>query len=143
MHKNLTTHNLYNVHKYYKQKIPAIKYGDIYIGVTKLTFCNWVRIFQKNQNETPFTEEGRQIYFKRTKKKRQNARLEEILTEKTSMLIARGVVDKKCNFEYYMNRAYALNRDNVKCGCLANGYIPGRYIHIESTHICQLTKLTK
>ena len=111
------THNLYNVHKDYKQKIPAIKYEDMYIGVTKLTFCSWKRIYQKNQNETPFTEEGRQIYFKRTKKKRQNARIDELLTEKISMLIARGVVDKKCNFEYYMNRAYALNRDKVKCRC--------------------------
>jgi len=55
--------------------------------------------------------------FKRTKKKRQYARLEEILTEKTSMLIAAGITDKNYNFEYYMNRAYALNRDKVKCRC--------------------------
>ncbi|KUO72331.1 MAG: group II intron reverse transcriptase/maturase [Desulfosporosinus sp. BRH_c37] len=111
------TQNLNNVHKNYSQKIPAIKYGDIYIGVTNLVFCNWERIFQKNQNETPFTEEGRQKHFKRTKKKRRNARLEDILTEKTSMLIANGMTDKSYNFEYYMNRAYALNRDNVKCRC--------------------------
>ena len=137
------THNLYNVHNYYKQKIPAIKYGDIYIGVTKLTFCNWVRIFQKNQNETPFTEEGRQIYFKRTKKKRQNARLEEILTEKTSMLIARGVVDKKCNFEYYMNRAYALNRDNVKCRCCGKWLYTGTvYTHRINPHL-PINKINK
>ncbi len=111
------TQNLNNVHKNYKQKIPAIKYGDIFIGVTNLAFCSWERIFQKNQNETPFTEEGRQKHFKRTKKKRQNARLDEILTERTSMLIAYGITDKNYNFEYYMNRAYALNRDKVKCRC--------------------------
>jgi RNA-directed DNA polymerase len=69
------TQNLSNVHKDYIQKIPSIKIGDIYIGVTNLTFCSWQRIYQKNQNETPFTEEGRQLYFKRTQKKRQNARL--------------------------------------------------------------------
>lgn len=111
------THNLCNVHKDYTQKIPAIKYGDIYIGITKLTFCSWERIFQKNQNETPYTEEGRLLHFKRTKKKRQNTRLDEILTEKMSGLIAYGMIDKDYNFEYYMNRAYALNRDKVKCRC--------------------------
>ena len=69
------TQNLSNVHMDYKQKIPAIKYGDIYIGVTNLAFCKWERIFQKNQKENPFTEEGRQIYFKRTKKKRQECKI--------------------------------------------------------------------
>lgn len=111
------TYNLYNVHKNYTQKIPAIEYEDMYIGVTKLTFCKWERIYQKNQQETPFTEEGRKLYFKRTRKKRQNARIDELLTEKVSMLIARGVLDKNDNFEFYMNRAYALNRDKVKCRC--------------------------
>jgi group II intron reverse transcriptase/maturase len=43
------TQNLNNVHKNYSQKIPAIKYGDIYIGVTNLVFCNWERIFQKTR----------------------------------------------------------------------------------------------
>ena len=99
------TQNLSNIHLDYKQKIPSIKYGDIYVGVTSLAFCKWERIFQKNQKENPFTEVGRQIYFKRTKKKRRNARLDEILNEKTSMLISYGLTDKNYNFEYYMNRA--------------------------------------
>lgn len=121
------THNLCNVHKDYKQKIPSIEYRDMYIGITKLTFCKWERIYQKNQKETPFTEEGRKLYFKRTRKKLQNARIDELLTEKVSMLIARGVLDKNDNFEFYMNRAYALNRDKVKCRCcgkwLYNGIV--------------------
>ncbi|WP_366924192.1 group II intron reverse transcriptase/maturase [Metallumcola ferriviriculae] len=122
------TQNLHNVHKNYNQKIPALKYGDIYIGVTSLTFCKWETIFQKNQNETPFTEEGRRKHFKRTKKKRQNARLENMLTEKTSMLIAQGLTGKNYNFEFYMNRAYALNRDKLKCRCC------GKWLYSETVY---------
>jgi len=109
------TRNLVEVHKDYKMKIPSIRYRDIWIGVTSLKFCKWERTPQKNQDETPYTEEGRQLYFKRTKKKRRNARLDGLLNEKSSELIAAGMTHKHYNFEYYMNRAYALNRDQLKC----------------------------
>lgn len=62
--------NLPRVHQKYKQKIPSIKYRDIYVGFTALTFCRWERTPGKNQAETPYTEEGRQIHFERTKKKK-------------------------------------------------------------------------
>jgi len=58
---------------------------------------------------------GRNIHFERTKKKRRNARLDEMFNERTSELIAAGLTHKYYNFEYYMNRAYALNRDRLKC----------------------------
>lgn len=35
------TQNLPRVHQQYKTKIPSIKYRDIYIGFTALTFCRW------------------------------------------------------------------------------------------------------
>lgn len=104
--------------------------------MTNLAFCKWERIFQKNQKENPFTEVGRQIYFKRTKKKRKNARLDEILTEKTSMLIGYGLTDKNYNFEYYMNRAYALNRDKLKCRCCGKWlYTDILYTHRINPHL--------
>lgn len=137
------TQNLSNIHLDYKQKIPSIKYGDIYVGVTSLAFCKWERIFQKNQKENPFTEVGRQIYFKRTKKKRKNARLDEILNEKTSMLISYGLTDKNYNFEYYMNRAYALNRDQLKCRCCGKWlYTDTLYTHRINPHL-PINKLNK
>lgn len=37
------TRNLPRVHQQYKQKIPSIKYRDIYVGFTALTFCRWER----------------------------------------------------------------------------------------------------
>lgn len=137
------TQNLSNIHLDYKQKIPSIKYGDIYVGVTSLAFCKWERIFQKNQKENPFTEVGRQIYFKRTKKKRKNARIDEILNEKTSMLISHGLTDKNYNFEYYMNRAYALNRDHLKCRCCGKWlYTDTLYTHRINPHM-PINKLNK
>ena len=42
------TQNLPRVHQEYKQKTPAIKYRDIYIGITALTFCRWQRTPGKN-----------------------------------------------------------------------------------------------
>ena len=69
------TQNLPRVHQKYKQKIPSVKYRDIYIGFTPLTFCKWERTPSKDQAETPYTEEGRQINFERTKQKRINTRL--------------------------------------------------------------------
>lgn len=111
------TQNLINVHSKYRQKIPAIKYHDIWIGVTILTFCKWQRAQGKKKGETPYSEEGRQIYFERTKKKRRQERLDNMMTDRMSAVIANGNIDKKNNFEFYMNRAYALNRDRLKCRC--------------------------
>ena len=72
------TRNLPRVHQQYKQKIPSIKYRDIYVGFTALTFCRWERTPPKNQAETPYTDTGRQLYFERTKKKKMQARLDEM-----------------------------------------------------------------
>ena len=109
------TQNLPRVHQVYKQKIPAIKYRDIYIGITELTFCRWQRTPGKNQEETPFTDNGRQLYFERTKKKRIQARLDEMYSDRVTNIAITGKWGKLNNFEFFMNRAYALNRDKLKC----------------------------
>ena len=107
--------NLPRVHQQYKQKIPSIKYRDIYVGFTALTFCKWERTLSKSQEETPYSEEGRLLYFKRTKRKKIHARLDEMYSEKTAQTILHGKWGKLNNFEFIMNRAYALNRDKLKC----------------------------
>ncbi len=109
------TQNLPHIHQQYKQKIPSLKYRDIYIGFTALTFCRWEKTRSKNQAETPYTENGRQTYFQRTKKKRINARLDEMYPDKTARAASYGQWGKLNNFEFIMNRAYALNRDKLKC----------------------------
>ena len=107
--------NLPRVHQEYKQKIPSIRYRDIYIGFTALTFCRWKKTPSKDQAETPYTEEGRQINFERTKKRRIQARLDELYSDKSARAISYGKWGKLNNFEFIMNRAYALNRDKLKC----------------------------
>ena len=109
------TQNLPHIHQQRKQKIPSIKYRDIYVGFTALAFCKWENVLPKNQSETPYSEEGRQLYFKRTKKKRMNARLDEMYSESVSRAVSHSKWGNLNNFEFTMNRAYALNRDRLKC----------------------------
>ena len=109
------TQNLPRIHQQHRQKIPSVKYRDIYIGFTALSFCKWERTAPKNQEETPYTEFGRQLNFERTKKKRIQARLDEMYSDKAGRAISYGKWGKLNNFEFIMNRAYALNRDKLKC----------------------------
>ena len=109
------TQNLPRIHQQYRQKIPSVKYRDIYIGFTALSFCKWERTAPKNQEETPYTEFGRQLNFERTKKKRLQARLDEMYSDKAGRAISYGKWGRLNNFEFIMNRAYALNRDKLKC----------------------------
>ena len=107
--------NLPHIHQKHQQKIPSIKYRDIYIGFTALSFCQWEMTIVKAQAETPYSEEGRQHYFKRTKKNRMNARLDEMYSESTARAVCYSKWGRLNNFEFVMNRAYALNRDRLKC----------------------------
>ena len=108
------TSTLPSVHQKHKAKIVAIPYKNLMVGVTCIGFCAWEKTLYHNQAETPYSEEGRQLYFERTKKKRQSARLDELSIGPPNTLIL-GRADPKNSFEYYMNRAYALNRDRLRC----------------------------
>ena len=109
------TRNLPRVHEGRNQRIPAISYQDMYIGVTSLSFCKWEKPTTKNRDETPFTENGRHINYRRTRRKRQNTRLDDMYNDRTGEVILHSEWGKHFNFEFYMNRAYALNRDRLKC----------------------------
>lgn len=69
----------------------------------------------KNPKETPYTAEGREINFRRTKKKRIQARLDDVYSENASIAVLKGKWGYLNNFEFVMNKAYALNRDRLKC----------------------------
>lgn len=88
---------------------------DMHVGVTSLTFCNWQETRGKNPKETPYTAEGREINFRRTKKKRIQARLDDVYSENASIAVLKGKWGYLNNFEFVMNKAYALNRDRLKC----------------------------
>lgn len=108
------TSTLPSIHKDYGQRIVAIPYKGLWVGITCIGFCKWEKQLQRDQKETPYTEEGRQLHFERTKQMRIKARLDELTTGPTNALFL-GRSDPRNNFEYHMNRAYALNRDRLKC----------------------------
>ncbi len=107
--------NLISVHSNYETKIPTIKHEERIIGITALTFCNWKKAKMKNQEETPYTHEGRRKFRDRTGKKPVAIRADELLTTALAEKIARRLTSPKYNFEYYLNRPYAFNRDKGKC----------------------------
>ncbi|NUU75752.1 MULTISPECIES: group II intron reverse transcriptase/maturase [Paenibacillus] len=83
------------------------------VGITKvkITPSNWCRPFDPEM--TPYSPKGRKVYASKTRKISPLARpplynfdiAERIKFNK----------DRKYNFEFYMNREYAFNRDKGKC----------------------------
>lgn len=137
------TRNLMHVHSQYKTKIPAIKFRDIYIGFTSLSFCRWNKPFAKIQDETPYNDAGRVKYLIRTKKTRQNARLDEAMSERLSTTASMRLAKSTLNFEFVMNRAYALNRDRFKCRACGRWLYEGTlYTHQINPHL-PLDKVNK
>ena len=109
------TKNLNSVHSEYNTKIPSIQYNDMWIGITRLSFIKWKKANNKVPEETPYTNKGRELNAKRTLKKPLRVRADELFNDHFSYIISKGEVDSKYNFEYYMNRPYAYNRDKGKC----------------------------
>lgn len=107
--------NLISVHANYASQIPMIDHAGMNVGLTDLRFCKWRRTLPKNQNETPYSSEGRAIFLERTGKKSLLARADELLDLHLSQAIKLGLAKKLYNFEYLLNRAYAFNRDKGKC----------------------------
>jgi group II intron reverse transcriptase/maturase len=120
--------NLASVHSKYKTQIPAIKYHGKLVGITSIGFCKWKVTYWKNQEETPYTHVGREMYQKRTSRKPLAVRADELLTLSLSEIIARRLTGQMYNFEYYLNRPYAFNRDKGKCK------VCGEILWSESVH---------
>jgi len=113
--KNL--HNMPHRHEGYESKTFAIPYEGYWFGIT-LAFITHVQYEKKplNQKMTPYTAEGRRIYEQyRNKDKPLPHNRPSINTAKD--LALSFYTKGKYNFEYYMNREYAFNRDKGKCRC--------------------------
>jgi group II intron reverse transcriptase/maturase len=124
--------NLIGLHSGHSAHIPAVKYKGMYIGVTDVNFAKWVERYPKNQNENPYTPEGRELYNQRMRKRGLKVRVDEVNSSEHALYIR---TNKKpiYNFEYFMNRPYAYNRDKGKCR-LCNGYVEpyeSRFHHID------------
>ncbi|RRJ54667.1 group II intron reverse transcriptase/maturase [Paenibacillus oralis] len=109
--------NLVSVHSKYETKIPAVSHEGMKFGLTSLAFVKYEDPLTKDPLESPYTPEGSNRYFKRTEKKSVLARADELLSLHLSSKIGHDQTygKKLYNFEYFLNRAYAFNRDRGKC----------------------------
>lgn len=111
--------NLTALHSNYTTALPSLKFKEHTIGVTDLAFIKFQQPVLLNQKETPFTQEGRDRHLARTRKRPPQYRLDFIFgadAMATKRLLAnRKRKNRLYNFEFYLNRAYAFNRDKGKC----------------------------
>lgn len=123
--------NLIALHSNYSTWIPAIKLpNEQLIGITSPAFCKYQKTYNKNQEETPFSSKGRELHLKRTRKQLSSARMEEIL--QVPEIIKFNKYDKSkeiYNYEYFMNRMYAFNRDKGRCKICGEPIINGDKFH--------------
>lgn len=109
--------NLPHRHNGYRSKTFAIIYEGKWIGVT-MAFITHVKYERKPfcQRMTPYTDEGRKIYVNyRNNNKPLPLNRPSINSPDDVKLSLYSKT--KANFEYFMNREYAYNRDKGKCRC--------------------------
>lgn len=93
---------------------------NVKIGITKFAFTESVTALRVAHALTPYTEEGRKLYEKKTSTKLPLLRNGSIYDfEQLSLRIwqMENNPKRKYNFEYVMNREYAYLRDRGKCKC--------------------------
>ena len=109
--------NLPHRHKGYTTKTHAILCQGMWIGITKafITHSQHEKL-PMNQKMTPYTAEGRQLYVRqRRSRKPLPMNRPSVNTREDLRMCAYG--KSFYNFEYFMNREYAFNRDKCKCRC--------------------------
>ena len=101
-------------HEKRKDKTFAIRYDEKWIGITKayITHSQWDK-YNYNQKMTPYSEEGRKLYIIEKNGTKQSPLARPPIYEDVELFKC----DEKSlnNFEYYMNREYAYNRDRGRC----------------------------
>ena len=109
--------NLPHRHEGYKSKTFTVPIEGEWFGIT-MAFITHSKYESKpfDQRMTPYTEEGRRIYgYYRSKSKPLPCDRPSVNTAGDIQL---SVYAKTVyNFEYFMNREYAYNRDKGKCKC--------------------------
>ena len=112
-------------HAGHKDTALAMQIHGQWIGFTKAYLTHAAHGGHSfHQKITPYTAEGRELYRRKAKKSAPKDR--PPLYDGTNLL---ELSAKKpiYNFEYYMNREYAFNRDKGKCRCCHINLNPGHY----------------
>lgn len=117
-------------HKNHISKTFAIQYQGKWIGIT-MAYLTHIQYEAKpfNQNITPYTAEGRMLYSRYRKNARKIPLDIPMLANSKDIKLSLYAKDKY-NFEYFMNREYAFNRDKGKCRCC------GKYLFYDETRAC-------
>ena len=114
------TDNLPVRHAGHTSRVYYLEFEGCKVGVTNLAFSTYKAPKPKNPVEIPYTEEGRKVWQERTERQLALHRPDEItlredLTVRTYGNKHTSPSKIKRNFEFYMNRGYALNRDKCRC----------------------------
>lgn len=128
-------------HKGYQSQTFAVKCTGMYIGITKafLTHSQWLK-YPFNQSITPYTENGRKLHLRTSHCKSQPLSRPPLYDIKTLQYSKENALN---NFEYYMNREYAYNRDKGKCKMCGTQLNPGnRHCHRADEKL-QIEKINK
>lgn len=130
--------NLPHRHEGYKSKTFAIEIEGKWFGIT-FAFITHSRYetLPLNQRMTPYTEEGRRIYvgYRSKHKPLPCARPSINTPEDIELAMYASGKQWKHNFEYFMNREYAYNRDNGKCKCCGRYFseaVPKHCHHVDN-----------
>ena len=130
--------NLPHRHQGYTSKTFAIKVEGFWFGLT-YAFITHSRYETKpfDQKTTPYTEDGRRRYLQQCKKNKRLPCNRPSINNPMTLAFTPYIKGKfwKQNFEYYMNREYAFNRDKGKCKCCGkylSGEVDGHCHHVDN-----------
>ena len=123
--------NLPHRHEGYQAKTYAIEYQNMWIGITRacLTHSQHEK-YPLNQKITPYTAEGRSLYLRQCKRNKRLPLDRPSVNTDTDLRMS-AYSNSIYNFEYFMNREYAFNRDKWKCRCCGTdlSYRQDRHCH--------------
>lgn len=108
--------NIPHRHEGRADKTFAVKYEGKWIGVTKsyITHSQHEK-YPFKQEMTPYTENGRKLYVKKRDKEKPLPMNRPSVNSPDNLKMS--AFADYYNFEYFMNREYAFNRDKWKCRC--------------------------
>ncbi|WP_424766249.1 hypothetical protein [Paenibacillus sp. sgz302251] len=109
------------------------------VGFTRAscTKVQYARIYDPKWK--PYTKDGRALWREANQKLRK-LHLDDIWTNDDMLGIYARNNNYRHNFEYYMNRPYAIKRDKVKCVCCKNLFTLTTWRYIIASRTFQLTR---
>lgn len=123
--------NLPHRHDGYTTKTHAIEYQNMWVGITMafITHSQHEKL-PMNQKMTPYTAEGRDMYIRQRKNQKPLPKDRPSVNTWEDLRMS-AYKNSIYNFEYFMNREYAFNRDKWKCRCCGAALTTrkGRHCH--------------